>query len=111
MTRVLVVDDDPSLVRTLQINLRARGYEVLIARDGRTALHQAAFMGDLELIRALLDAGADPGVVDAQHGTTPSSWAQWARQGEAEQLLLQAEAERSSGARPTAFGSGDSAQG
>ena len=38
MTRVLVVDDDPSLVRTLQINLRARGYEVLIARDGRTAL-------------------------------------------------------------------------
>ena len=38
MTRVLVVDDDPSLVRTLQINLRARGYGVLIARDGRTAL-------------------------------------------------------------------------
>ncbi len=38
MTRVLVVDDDPSLVRTLQINLRARGYEVLVARDGRTAL-------------------------------------------------------------------------
>ena len=42
MTRVLVVDDDPSLVRTLQINLRARGYEVLIARDGRTALQVAA---------------------------------------------------------------------
>jgi len=42
MTRVLVVDDDPSLVRTLQINLRARGYEVLIARDGRTALQAAA---------------------------------------------------------------------
>jgi two-component system KDP operon response regulator KdpE len=42
MTRVLVVDDDPSLVRTLQINLRARGYEVLIARDGRTALQAAS---------------------------------------------------------------------
>ena len=29
-------------------------------RDGRTALHQAAFMDDVELVTALLDAGADP---------------------------------------------------
>ena len=79
--------------------------------DGRTALHQAAFMGDLVLIRALLDAGADPAVVDAQHGTTPAGWAQWARQVEAERLLLQAEAERSGGASPTAYGGGDRAQG
>lgn len=42
MTRVLVVDDDPSLMRTLEINLRARGYEVLVARDGRTALEAVA---------------------------------------------------------------------
>ena len=68
-------------------------------------------MGDLDAIRALLQAGADPGVVDAQHGTTPSSWAQWARQGEAEQLLRHAEAERSSSDRHTAYGSGDSRQG
>ena len=79
--------------------------------DGRTALHQAAFMGDLDAIRALLAAGADPGVVDAQHGTTPSSWARWARQGEAEQLLRHAEAERSRSDRHTAYGSGDSRQG
>lgn len=38
MTRVLVVDDDPAIVRTLAINLRARDYEVLVARDGRTAV-------------------------------------------------------------------------
>jgi two-component system KDP operon response regulator KdpE len=38
VTRVLVVDDDPAIVRTLEINLRARDYEVQIARDGRTAL-------------------------------------------------------------------------
>ena len=79
--------------------------------DGRTALHQAAFMGDLVLIRALLDAGADPAVVDAQHGTTPAGWAQWARQDEAERLLRQAEAERSGGGSPTAYGGGDRAQG
>lgn len=38
MTRVLVVDDDPAIVRTLEINLRARDYEVQVARDGRTAV-------------------------------------------------------------------------
>ncbi|WP_404391510.1 ankyrin repeat domain-containing protein [Humibacillus xanthopallidus] len=80
-------------------------------RDGRTALHQAAFMGDLDAIRALLEAGADPTVTDAQHGTTAADWAQWARQEEAEQLLRDAEAERSSSARHTAYGSGDGRQG
>jgi two-component system KDP operon response regulator KdpE len=38
MSRVLVVDDDPAILRTLTISLRARGHEVLTAADGRTAL-------------------------------------------------------------------------
>ncbi|MDE9366219.1 response regulator transcription factor [Luteipulveratus sp. YIM 133132] len=38
MTRILVVDDEPALVRTLSINLRARDYEVEHAFDGRSAL-------------------------------------------------------------------------
>ena len=42
MTRILVVDDDPQIVRALRINLRARGYEVEVAADGGTALHAAA---------------------------------------------------------------------
>ncbi|MDL4774967.1 MULTISPECIES: response regulator [Thermomonosporaceae] len=42
MTRVLVVDDEPQIVRSLRINLRARGYEVDTAPDGRTALELAA---------------------------------------------------------------------
>jgi two-component system KDP operon response regulator KdpE len=38
VTSILVVDDEPHLVRTLAINLRARDYEVETARDGRSAL-------------------------------------------------------------------------
>src|SRR6478735_7540044 len=40
--RVLVVDDEPQIRRALAINLRARGYEVDIAEDGRAALELAA---------------------------------------------------------------------
>ena len=42
MTRVLVVDDEPQLLRALRINLRARHYEVETAPDGTTALAAAA---------------------------------------------------------------------
>ena len=39
---VLVVDDEPQLLRALRINLRARGYEVTVAADGAQALAAAA---------------------------------------------------------------------
>lgn len=39
---VLVVDDDPQLVRALRINLDARGYQVVTADDGTTALRAVA---------------------------------------------------------------------
>ncbi|MEV0243904.1 response regulator [Streptomyces sp. NPDC050674] len=42
MTRVLVVDDEPQIVRALVINLKARSYEVDTAHDGATALRLAA---------------------------------------------------------------------
>ncbi len=42
MSRVLVVDDEPTLVRALAINLRARGWDVVTAPDGRSALEVAA---------------------------------------------------------------------
>ncbi|GAA5020387.1 response regulator transcription factor [Streptomyces siamensis] len=42
MTRVLVVEDDPQLVRALVINLQARKYGVDAAPDGVTALRLAA---------------------------------------------------------------------
>jgi len=41
-TKVLVVDDDPQILRALRINLSVRGYEVLTAATGAAALHEAA---------------------------------------------------------------------
>jgi two-component system, OmpR family, KDP operon response regulator KdpE len=40
--RILVVDDEPQILRALRINLRAREYEVDTAIDGASALHAAA---------------------------------------------------------------------
>jgi len=38
MTRVLVIDDEPSILRALRINLTARNYEVSTACDGTSGL-------------------------------------------------------------------------
>ena len=49
--RVLVVDDEPQIVRALAINLRARHYEVLSAASGAEALSVAAkLLPDLVLL-------------------------------------------------------------
>ncbi len=37
-SRVLIVDDDPAIIKFLRANLEARGYEVLTAMDGIEAL-------------------------------------------------------------------------
>jgi two-component system KDP operon response regulator KdpE len=42
VTRILVVDDEPQILRAMRINLRARGYDVDVAADGGTALKSAA---------------------------------------------------------------------
>ena len=42
MTRILVVDDDPQILRALHIHLSAHRYEVDVAPDGASALQIAA---------------------------------------------------------------------
>lgn len=54
MTAVLVVDDDPLLLKVLKITLQANGYSVTTATDGRSAL-LAATQHPLRLI--VLDLG------------------------------------------------------
>jgi two-component system KDP operon response regulator KdpE len=54
MTAVLVVDDDPHLLRALRITLQAHGYDVTTAADGHSAL-LAATQHPLALV--ILDLG------------------------------------------------------
>jgi two-component system KDP operon response regulator KdpE len=51
---VLVVDDDAQITRALRINLTARGYEVVTAHDGASALRAA---GDAKPDVVVLDLG------------------------------------------------------
>ncbi|MGT2464220.1 response regulator [Sinomonas atrocyanea] len=85
MKRVLVVDDEPQLLRALQINLRAEGYTVAVAANGTDALHLAASwppdvlvldlglpdMDGAEVIRGIRGWSDMPIVVlSARHGST-----------------------------------------
>ena len=65
--------------------------EWLLARGGspnarstdesrHTALHAAAWKGDLRMARLLVEAGADRSIRDARHDGTPLDWAETAHQ-------------------------------
>lgn len=41
-SRILIVDDEPKYVYIVKLNLEARGYEVLTANNGQTAVEMAA---------------------------------------------------------------------
>jgi two-component system KDP operon response regulator KdpE len=66
MSRVLVVDDEQAILRTLEINLRARGYEVQLASTGHQAV---ALTARRHPDAVLLDLGLpDMDGVDVIHG-------------------------------------------
>ncbi|PVE15051.1 response regulator [Arthrobacter sp. Bz4] len=84
MTTVLIVDDEPMLLRALQINLRAHGYRPITATDGASALAAATEhrpdivvldlglpdMDGMEVIARLREWTATPIIVlSARHGS------------------------------------------
>ncbi|MGR3939010.1 response regulator [Streptomyces sp. BRA346] len=69
MTRVLVVEDEPQIVRALVINLRAREYDVDTASDGATALRLAvACHPDVVLLDLGLPDMSGTEVIEALRG-------------------------------------------
>ena len=67
--------------------ISSAGFDVDARAGGSTALHDAAFAGDVDLITALLAAGADRHIRDTQHGATPLGWAEHGCQPAAIELL------------------------
>jgi ankyrin repeat protein len=49
-----------------------------LARSGQSALHDAAWNGDLDMVRLLAEHGADLHARDGEHGGTPRDWAETA---------------------------------
>lgn len=87
-----LVDGDPSIARTDSVMmaavdfshydmvrwLLARGANVNARAEApshQTALHSAAWNGDLEMVRLLVESGADPNARDGQYNGTPLGWA------------------------------------
>lgn len=71
MTRVLVVEDEPQLVRVLEINLKARKYEVESASDGGTGLRHGAHAATRRRPRRLSDEHS--GGRGGQNGAAPAT--------------------------------------
>lgn len=90
---VAMTNRDPSITSDDQVLMAAvdRGHHALAswlvehganpnaraaAQSRQTALHSAAWNGDLQMVQILVAAGADRSLVDEEHGTTPQHWAE-----------------------------------
>jgi two-component system KDP operon response regulator KdpE len=72
MTSVLVVDDDPQILRAVRTSLQARGYDVDTAPNGETALDALAKV-NVDLV--ILDLGL-PGIDGQEVITRLRSWSE-----------------------------------
>ena len=60
MARILIVDDEPNIVRTLQVALQSQGYEVLTANSPQEAEEVAvADRPDLMIIDVMMPEGSE----------------------------------------------------
>ena len=66
------------------------GFDVSARHDGQTALHTAAWNGDLDLVRRLVSLGADLGARDDRFGGRPVDWAGHAQHPDVVSFLTEA---------------------
>jgi len=71
----------------LVVGLVGRGAP--LPTTGRTPLHMAAGAGELDVVKALLDHGADLAAIDPEFGATPLQWAKFFRRQGVVDLLRQ----------------------
>ena len=66
------------------------GFDVSARHDGQTALHTAAWNGDLDLVRRLVSLGADLDARDGRFGGRPVDWAGHAQHPDVVSFLTEA---------------------
>ena len=96
-----LLSEDPELLKPGQLNQAIRnktGVSLLIdlgsdpnqpdGPDGRVALHEAAWFGEMDIIKMLIDAGADTDIREKAHNASPIGFADHAGQVIARDYLL-----------------------
>jgi ankyrin repeat protein len=73
------------------VNLEADPGAAVDDARGYTALHQAAYYGNVDAVRVLLKHGANPRARDGKWRATPAGWAAYGGHTEAADVLLQAD--------------------
>lgn len=56
-----------------------------------TAMHNAVVCGHLEMVKLLIELGADPLIRDTEFNATPLDWAKYGEHGEVAEFLKQFE--------------------
>lgn len=96
-----LLSENPELLKPGQLNQAVRnqtGVSLLIdlgsdpnqpdSMGGRVALHEAAWLGEMDVIKILIDAGADTDIRESAHNTSPIGFADHAGQVIARDYLL-----------------------
>lgn len=73
------------------VNMEAGAETAPDGAGGYTALHEAAFHGNIDAIRVLLKHGAHPRARDGKYCGTPAGWARYAGHAAAADLILEAD--------------------
>ena len=91
---VLAIERQPHAIAAVAEARRPEAVQILAAlgwdvnhRERTTALHDAVWNGDREMVELLLELGADPRVPDEHFDSTPAGWAKHTHNDELHELL------------------------
>jgi ankyrin repeat protein len=89
-----LISEEPDLIVEAAANGKVEALRLMVDQGfnvnfmrRKTALHDAAWNGDLQMVKVLVELGADPTIVDREFQSTPAGWAEHAGQDEVAEYL------------------------